>query len=53
MEEATSMSHGGLELLDDNIVDLGIVTRNMESWRHTEQWIKVRCEYPEWPCVAK
>jgi hypothetical protein len=53
MSEATSMSRGGLELLDDNLVDPAVAARNMESWRHTEQWIKVRCEYPKWPCVAR
>jgi hypothetical protein len=52
MSEPTSTSRGGLELLDNNLVDPVVVTRNMESWRRTEQWIKVSCEYPEWPCVA-
>jgi hypothetical protein len=52
MSEPTSTSRGGLELLDNNLVDPVVVARNMESWRRTEQWIKVSCEYPEWPCVA-
>jgi hypothetical protein len=47
MAGATSTSHGGLELLDDNLVDPAVVARNMESMRHAEQWIKVRCGYPE------
>jgi hypothetical protein len=37
MPEATSSSRGGLELLDDNLIDPAIVARSMESWRHTEQ----------------
>jgi hypothetical protein len=45
MSKATS--RGGLELLDDNLIDPAVVARSMESWRRTEQWIKVRCEYPE------
>jgi hypothetical protein len=47
MPEVTSSSRGGLELLDDNLIDPTAVARSMESWRHTEQWIKVRCEYPD------
>jgi hypothetical protein len=47
MPEATSSSRGGLELLDDNLIDPAVVARSMESWRRTEQWIKVRCKYPE------
>jgi hypothetical protein len=47
MSEATSTSRGGLELLDDNLVDPVVIARNMESMRHAEQWIKVRCEYSE------
>jgi hypothetical protein len=53
MLETTSTSRGGLELLDDNLIDPAVVTLSMESMRHIEQWIKVRCGYPEWPCVAK
>jgi hypothetical protein len=47
MAEAMSTSRGGLELLDDNLVDPSIVTRNMESMRHAEKWIKVCCGYLE------
>jgi hypothetical protein len=47
MSEATSTSRGGLELLDDNLVDPVVIARNMELMRHAEQWIKVRCEYSE------
>jgi hypothetical protein len=37
------MSHDGLELLADDLVDPVIVARNLESMRHAEQWIKVHC----------
>jgi hypothetical protein len=47
MPEETSSSHGGLELLDDNLIDPVVVAQSMESWRRTGQWIKVCCEYPE------
>jgi hypothetical protein len=47
MSLATLTSRGGLELLDDNLIDLTVVAHSMESWRCSEQWIKVRCEYPE------
>jgi hypothetical protein len=47
MLETTSTSRGGLELLDDDLVDTAFVARNMESMRHAEQWIKVCCGYPE------
>jgi hypothetical protein len=38
-------SRGGLELLDDELIDPVIVSLSMESWRRTEQWVKVYCEY--------
>jgi hypothetical protein len=44
---ATSTSHRGLELLDDNLVDPAIVARNMESMHRSKQWIKVCCGYHE------
>jgi hypothetical protein len=47
MSQGTSTRRGGLELLDDNLVDPTVVARNMESMRHAEQWIKVCCGYPE------
>ena len=47
MPEAASSSRGGLELLEDNLVDPAVVALSMESWRRTEQWVKVHCEYPE------
>jgi hypothetical protein len=47
MAGATLTSHGGLEMLADDLVDLDIVARNMESMHRAEQWIKVCREYPE------
>jgi hypothetical protein len=47
MSEATSTSRGGLELLAENLVEPAILARNMESMHRAEQWIKVRCGYPE------
>jgi hypothetical protein len=47
MSKATSTSRGGLELLDDNLIDPIVIARSMESMRRTEQWIKIRCGYPE------
>jgi hypothetical protein len=38
MLEMTSTSHVGMELLDDNLIDPGVVSRSMESWR--------RCDNP-------
>jgi hypothetical protein len=47
MSKTTSTSRGGLELLDDNLIDPAVVAQSMDSWHRTEQWIKVRYEYPE------
>jgi hypothetical protein len=47
MPEVASSRHGGLELLDDDLIDPAVVALNMESWHRTEQWIKVHCGYPE------
>jgi hypothetical protein len=47
MSETNSSSRGHLELLDDNLIDPAVVDQSMESWHRTEQWIKVRCEYPK------
>jgi uncharacterized membrane protein len=46
MAEATSIRRGGLELLADDLVDPATVARNLESIRHMEQWMKVRCRTP-------
>jgi hypothetical protein len=42
MSEAATMSHGGLELLADDLIDPAVVARNLESMRQAEQWMKVR-----------
>jgi hypothetical protein len=47
MPETGTSSCGGLELLDEELIDPTVVALNLESWRRTEQWVKVRCEYPE------
>jgi hypothetical protein len=41
MSEATTTSHGGLELLADDLVDPVMVARNLELMRRAEQWMKV------------
>jgi hypothetical protein len=43
MTEATSTSHGGLELLAEDLVDPTTVARNLELMRHAEQLMKVCC----------
>jgi hypothetical protein len=43
MTEATSTSHGGLELFADDLVDPAVIARNLESMRRAEQWMKVHC----------
>jgi hypothetical protein len=42
MSEDAVSSHGGLELLADNLVDPATVARNLEAMRRAEQWMKVR-----------
>jgi hypothetical protein len=42
MSEATPTSCGGLELLSDDLIDPAMVTRNMETMRRPEPWMKVR-----------
>jgi hypothetical protein len=42
MSEAAATSSGGIELLADDLVDPAMVTRNLESMRRAEQWMKVR-----------
>jgi hypothetical protein len=44
MRESGTSSHGGLEQLDDELIDPTVVALNMESWRCMEQWVKVRHE---------
>jgi hypothetical protein len=42
MSEAAATSHGGLELLADDLIDPATATRNLESMRREEKWMKVR-----------
>jgi hypothetical protein len=41
MSETAATSHGGLELLADDLFNPATVARNLESMRQTEQWMKV------------
>jgi hypothetical protein len=41
MTEATTSSHGGVELLADDLVDPATVARHLEAVRQAEQWMKV------------
>jgi hypothetical protein len=41
MTEAATSSHGGVELLADDLVDPVMVARHLEEVRQAEQWMKV------------
>jgi hypothetical protein len=41
MTEATASSHGGVELLADDLVDPATVARHLEAVRQAAQWMKV------------
>jgi hypothetical protein len=41
MTEAATSSHGGVELLPDDLVDPATVARHLEVVRQAEQWMKV------------
>jgi hypothetical protein len=41
MTEAATSSHGGVELLADDLVDPSTVARHLEAVRQAEQWMKV------------
>jgi hypothetical protein len=41
MSETAATSRGGLELLADDLINLVMVARNLESMRQAEQWMKV------------
>jgi hypothetical protein len=41
MTETTTSSHGGVELLADELVDPAMVARHLEAVRQAEQWMKV------------
>jgi hypothetical protein len=46
MSEAATSSHGGIELLADDLVDPATVARHMEAMRQAEQWMKVSSRHP-------
>jgi hypothetical protein len=46
MTEAATSSHGGLELLADDLVDPATVARHLEAVRQAEQWMKVSSHNP-------
>jgi hypothetical protein len=41
MTEAATSSHGGVELLADDLVDPATVARHLEAVRQAEQWMKM------------
>jgi hypothetical protein len=41
MTEAATSSHGGIELLADDLVDPATVARQLEAVRQAERWMKV------------
>jgi hypothetical protein len=43
MSGAATSSHGGIELLANNLVDPAAVARHLEAMRQAEQWMKVSC----------
>jgi hypothetical protein len=46
MPGAATSSHGGIELLADDLVNPATVARHLEAMRQAEQWMKVSCRYP-------
>jgi hypothetical protein len=46
MSEAATSSHGGIELLADDLVDPATVARHMEAMRQAKQWMKVSSRHP-------
>jgi hypothetical protein len=46
MSGAATSSHGGVELLADDLVDPAAVERHLEAMRQAEQWMKVSCRCP-------
>jgi hypothetical protein len=46
MSGATKSSRGGIELLEDDLVDPVAVARHLEAMCQAEQWMKVSCQYP-------
>jgi hypothetical protein len=46
MSGAATSSRGGIELLEDDLVDPAAVARHLEAMRQAEQWMKVSCLCP-------
>jgi hypothetical protein len=46
MTEAATSSRGGIELLEDDLVDPATVARHLEAVRQAEQWMKVSSHDP-------
>jgi hypothetical protein len=46
MSGTATTSHGGIELLADDLVDPAAVARNLKVMRRAEQWMKVSYQYP-------
>jgi uncharacterized membrane protein len=46
MSGTATTSRGGIELLEDNLVDSAAVVRHLEAMRRAEQWMKVSYQYP-------
>jgi hypothetical protein len=46
MSGTATTSHGGIQLLADDLVDPAAVARNLEEMRRAEQWMKVSYQYP-------
>jgi hypothetical protein len=46
MTEVATSSHGGIELLVDDLVDSATVARHLEAVRQAEQWMKVSIHNP-------
>jgi hypothetical protein len=45
MTEAATSSHGGVELLADDLVDPATVARHLEAVRQAERWMNVSSRY--------
>jgi hypothetical protein len=46
MSEAATSSHGGIELLVDDLVDPAAVERHLKAMQQAEQWMKVSDQHP-------
>jgi hypothetical protein len=46
MTETATSSRGGLELLEDDLVDPAMVARHLETVRQAERWMKVSSRNP-------